>query len=91
MDRPVTPSRFANPVSAIGGWIAAEMAVRGGNRLGKLVLIDALGIKLGGPTTRDIADFHNTNLAELEAFIGKPIKLQTEPMYTQTQYDVVLM
>jgi hypothetical protein len=23
MDRPVTPSRFANPISAIGGWIAA--------------------------------------------------------------------
>ena len=23
LDRPVTPSRFANPISAIGGWIAA--------------------------------------------------------------------
>lgn len=53
--------------SSFGGWIAAEVAVRGSRRLGRLVLIDALGIKTGDRTTRDIADFHNTDLTELEA------------------------
>lgn len=52
--------------ASFGGWIAAEMAVRGSNRVSRMVLIDPLGIKIGGPTTRDIADFHNTNAALLE-------------------------
>jgi pimeloyl-ACP methyl ester carboxylesterase len=52
--------------ASFGGWIAAEMAVRGNSRLGRMVLIDPLGIRLGGPTTRDIADFHNTDAKLLE-------------------------
>ncbi|WP_432455995.1 MULTISPECIES: ribonuclease G [unclassified Agarivorans] len=31
------------------------------------------------------------SLAELEVFIGKQVKIQTEPMYSQEQFDVVLM
>ena len=31
------------------------------------------------------------NLAELEVFIGKQIKVQTESMYNQEQFDVVMM
>ncbi|MEM7252784.1 MAG: Rne/Rng family ribonuclease [Pseudomonadota bacterium] len=38
-----------------------------------------------------LLDEESANLAELEAFIKRPIRLQTEPMYTQAQYDVVLM
>ena len=34
-------------------------------------------------------EFHN--LAELEVFIGKQIKVQTETMYNQEQFDVVMM
>ena len=34
-------------------------------------------------------EFHN--LAELEVFIGKQIKIQTEPMYNREQFDVVMM
>lgn len=34
-------------------------------------------------------EYHN--LAELEVFIGKFIKVQTEPMYSQEQFDVVMM
>ena len=52
--------------ASFGGWIAAEMAVRGNSRLDRMVLIDALGIRLGDRTTRDIADFHNTDAALLE-------------------------
>ena len=34
-------------------------------------------------------EFHH--LAELEVFIGKQIKVQTESMYNQEQFDVVMM
>lgn len=38
-----------------------------------------------------LLDEESTSLAELEEFIGKPIKLQVEAEYTQEQFDVVLM
>ncbi len=34
-------------------------------------------------------EYHH--LAELEVFIGKHVKIQTEPMYNQEQFDVVMM
>jgi pimeloyl-ACP methyl ester carboxylesterase len=40
-----------------GGWVAAELAVRCQGRLRRLVLADALGIKVSGRETPDIADF----------------------------------
>ena len=42
--------------SSLGGWIAAEMAVRCTDRLAALVLIAPLGIKVGDRETRDIPD-----------------------------------
>jgi pimeloyl-ACP methyl ester carboxylesterase len=41
---------------SIGGWIAAEMAAWRRERIGRMVLIDPVGIRIGGPTDRDIAD-----------------------------------
>ena len=41
---------------SIGGWAAAEIAVRNTSRLSKLVLVDAVGIKPGDREARDIAD-----------------------------------
>jgi ribonuclease G len=38
-----------------------------------------------------LLDEESDSLAELEAFIGKPIKFQVEALYTQEQYDVVPM
>lgn len=38
-----------------------------------------------------LLDEESDGVAELETFIGKPIKFQVESMYTQEQYDVVLM
>jgi ribonuclease G len=38
-----------------------------------------------------LLDEESHNLAELEQFIGKAIKLQAEMLYTQEQYDVVLV
>ena len=37
---------------SLGGWIAAEMAVRCSHRLRKLVLVDAVGVRCGGPVAR---------------------------------------
>jgi ribonuclease G len=36
-------------------------------------------------------DEESGSVAELESLIGKPIKFQSEVLYTQEQYDVVLM
>ena len=38
-----------------------------------------------------LLDEESTALAELEAFIDKPIKFQVEALYTQEQFDVVLL
>jgi ribonuclease G len=38
-----------------------------------------------------LLDEESASLAELEELTGKPIRLQTETMYAQDQYDVVLM
>jgi pimeloyl-ACP methyl ester carboxylesterase len=41
---------------SMGGWAAAEIAVRNTTRLSRLILVDAVGIKPGNRDTRDIAD-----------------------------------
>jgi pimeloyl-ACP methyl ester carboxylesterase len=41
---------------SLGGWIAAEMAIKNTTRIKKLVLVDAYGIKVGDKYARDIAD-----------------------------------
>jgi pimeloyl-ACP methyl ester carboxylesterase len=46
---------------SFGGWIAAEMASVCSHRISKLVLVDPLGLKLGGRESRDILDFFNVH------------------------------
>lgn len=41
---------------SLGGWIAAEMAVKSTERIAKLILIAPAGIKVGDRETRDIPD-----------------------------------
>jgi len=50
---------------SFGGWVAAEVAVGGHPKLDRLVLVDPVGLKLGGREERDIVHFFNTNPAEL--------------------------
>jgi len=55
----------------LGGWIAAEIAIKSTARLSSLVLADALGIKVGDRETRDIVDIFaltEPELAELTWF-----------------------
>ena len=38
-----------------------------------------------------LLDEESASLAELEEFTGKPIRLQSESMYAQDRFDVVLV
>lgn len=44
--------------SSFGGWIALEICIRCLERIDRLVLIDAVGVKFGGREDRDIADIY---------------------------------
>jgi pimeloyl-ACP methyl ester carboxylesterase len=50
----------------LGGWIAAEIAVKNAQRLSKLVLVDAFGVKHGDRETRDIYDMWFVTDADLQ-------------------------
>src|SRR5262245_5277565 len=47
--------------ASFGGWLAAEIAALCPHRLDRLVLVDALGLKLGDRETPDILDVFNTH------------------------------
>jgi pimeloyl-ACP methyl ester carboxylesterase len=59
------PDRTTLVGLSFGGWLAAEVAVTCPHRLDRLVLVDALGIKIGDRETRDILDVFNTAPAEV--------------------------
>ena len=50
---------------SFGGWLAAEVAVASCHRIAHLILVDPVGIKIGGREERDILDVFNTNPAEV--------------------------
>jgi pimeloyl-ACP methyl ester carboxylesterase len=50
---------------SFGGWLAAEIAVACGHRLDRLILVDALGIKVSDRETPDILDVFNTSPSEV--------------------------
>jgi pimeloyl-ACP methyl ester carboxylesterase len=52
---------------SLGAWIAAEIAVKSTARISKLVLANAVGIKVGGRDTRDIVDIFALTEPELNA------------------------
>ena len=46
---------------SFGGWLAAEIAAASGHRIDRLVLVDALGIKISDRESPDIMDIFNTH------------------------------
>ena len=50
---------------SMGGWTAAEIAVMSTARISKLILVDSVGVKVGGREDRDIADVFATRPEEL--------------------------
>ena len=51
--------------SSFGGWVALEMSIRSLERIRRLVLIDALGLKFAGREEREIADIYALPADEL--------------------------
>ena len=51
---------------SFGGWLAAEVAAKCSHRLDRLVLVDALGVKISDRETPDILDIFNTSPGEVE-------------------------
>jgi pimeloyl-ACP methyl ester carboxylesterase len=51
---------------SFGGWIAAEIAIKSTERVSRLVLADAVGIKVGDREHRDIVDIFTTRQAEID-------------------------
>jgi pimeloyl-ACP methyl ester carboxylesterase len=41
---------------SLGGWITAEMAVKSTARIGRIILVDAVGVKFGGADSDELAD-----------------------------------
>jgi pimeloyl-ACP methyl ester carboxylesterase len=50
---------------SFGGWLAAEIVVTCTHQVERLVLVDAVGIKVSGRETPDILDVFNTSPAEV--------------------------
>jgi pimeloyl-ACP methyl ester carboxylesterase len=73
---------------SLGGWLAAEIATKDDARLARLVLVDAYGVKLGGPMARDIADIWQLSPAKVatlrwrepEKFVRAPAAMSDEEL-----------
>ena len=76
---------------SFGGWLAAEVATKDDSFMSKLVLVDAYGIKAGGPFDRDIADFWCLHASEvLKLKWHDPAKGKRDfPSMTEDQLTVV--
>lgn len=56
---------------SFGAWIAVEIATKGSDRISRLVLIDAVGVKLSGRETRDLHDVYGTTVDEIPGLFFK--------------------
>jgi pimeloyl-ACP methyl ester carboxylesterase len=63
----------------MGGWIAAEMAVKSTARIGRLVLVDAVGVRFGGPESGEIVDLFALHPAERGKYAYHDPKFLVDP------------
>jgi len=76
---------------SLGGWIAAEMAVKSTERISALVLADAVGIKAGDREARDIADIYAVTDKQLaELVYADPARMVSNPK-TLPESELTLM
>ena len=73
---------------SLGAWIAAEIAVKSTARLSHLVLGNAVGIKVGGRETRDIADIFAITEPELNALAYFDPKVGARDYPSMAEADV---
>ncbi len=77
--------------ASLGGWIAAEMAVKSCARISALVLADAVGIKAGDREHRDIADIYAITDKQLgEMVYADPAKMMPN-LKAMPESDLVAM
>ena len=53
--------------ASFGGWLAAELAIKGTGRFSKLILLDPVGAKFGDREHREIKEILNTPIDDLPA------------------------
>src|SRR5437867_3427628 len=73
---------------SLGGWIAAEIAVKSTARLSHLVLANAVGIKVGARDTRDIVDIFAITEPELNKLAYFDPKLAERDYKVMAEEDV---
>src|SRR5581483_241150 len=73
---------------SLGGWIAAEIAVKSTQRLSQLVLANAVGIKVGDRETRDIADIFAITEPELNQLLYFDPKIAERDYKAMPEEDV---
>ncbi len=63
----------------LGGWLAAEIAVRSPQSVERLVLVDSVGIKISDRETRDIGDPFIASGPELQAMLWRDPEAHQAP------------
>ena len=75
---------------SMGGWTAAELAVLSTTRISKLILVDAVGVKVGGRDERDIVDVFATPQEDLtELMWHDPAKAPDPSQMSDEQRQIV--
>lgn len=76
--------------NSLGGWLAAEIAVRTTARIAKLIMVDAVGVKVGGREERDIVDVFATSQPELNRLMWHdPALAPDTSKFTDEQLRIV--
>ena len=76
---------------SVGGWIAAEMATKSDAMMSKLLLVDPVGIKIGGPTDRDIADIYAVHPAKIAAMKWADPKRSERDLASRPDDDLFIL
>jgi pimeloyl-ACP methyl ester carboxylesterase len=76
---------------SLGGWIAAQMAVKTTERMSHLVLADALGIKIGNRETRDIADIYAVTDKQLAELVYADPAAMARDIKSLSENELILM
>jgi len=77
--------------ASLGGWIAAEIAVKSTERISHLVLAGAGGIKISDREHRDFVDVFNVSHAELEALTYHNQKFASGALTSQSEQALATM
>ena len=90
----VAAQRLRNVVlvgSSLGGWIAAEMAIKCAAHLSALVLIGPVGVKFGAPSEREIFDLFSWPIYQQDRHLFKNPALRDRTYAELAKPDAIAM